>query len=64
MYIDPQHLNPAIEPTPAMLHLEEYLNEQKLATKKSAKLPTAPTTDPRLLRAQVVERVGRFLRFA
>ncbi len=64
MYIDPRHLNPAIDPTPAMLHREEYLNEKKLATKKSEKLPTAPMTDTRLLRAQVATRVGRFFRFA
>lgn len=64
MYIDPRHLNPAIEPTPAMLHREEYLNEQKLASKKSEKLPTVPTTDTRLLRALNTSRVGRFFRFA
>ncbi len=64
MYIDPRHLNAAIDPTPAMLHREDYLNAKKSATKKTRKLPTAPTTDTRLLRAEVASRVGRFFRFA
>ena len=63
MYFDPQHLTPR-EPTPAMLHREDYLNEKKAATHKAAKLPVAPTFDAHLLRAQIACRVGRFLRFA
>lgn len=64
MFIDPRHLSPVAEPNPASLHREEYSNEKKSASRKIAKLPNAPTTDTRLLRALVTVGVGRFLRFA
>ena len=64
MLIDPRHLSPTPEPNPASLHREAYFNEKKSASRKVAKLPNAPTTDTRLLRALVTLGVGRFVRFA
>ena len=62
MFIDPRHLNAAHEPTHAMRHRAEYLSEKRAQTKasKSTRLPTAPTVDVQLLRAQIASRIGRF----
>ena len=62
MYIDPRHLNAAQEPTPAMLHREEYLSAKRAEAnaRKSVKLPMVPSVDVQLLRAQIASRMGRF----
>lgn len=64
MYLPPPHLSSGRGPDLAALHREDYLNEKKASSLKVTTLPTAPTVDSRLLRAELALCVGRFLPFA